>query len=49
MVGFFAKNWYLDHFSIVDQILRYSADSSEKDITFRRKSKLNIIWYLDSD
>lgn len=43
----FAKNSETDYFNIVDQILKYLASSLEKNITFGRESKLNLIKYLD--
>ncbi len=49
MVSRFAKNPGPDHFSAVDQILRYLAGSPERGITFGVESKLNLIGYSDSD
>lgn len=49
IVSHFTKNPGLDHFSIIDQILKYLASSSEKNITFERKSKLNYVEYSNSD
>lgn len=49
MVSCCAKNPGPDHFSTMDQILRYLADSAKKGITFEGKSKLNLIAYSDSD
>lgn len=43
MVNCFAKNLGLDYFGIVNQILRYLASSSEKNIIFGGESKLNFI------
>ncbi len=49
MVSRFAKNPGPDHFSAVDQILRYLAGSPERRITFAGESELNLIGYSDSD
>lgn len=49
MINCFAKNPELDHFSVIDQILRYLAGSLEKGIIFGRKSKLNLVGYSNSD
>lgn len=49
MVNYFAKNPELDHFNAVYQILRYLADSLERNIIFERKSELNLVRYSDSD
>ncbi len=43
------KNPRPDHFSAVDQILRYLASSPERDITLGGESKLNLIGYSDFD
>lgn len=49
IVSRFEKNLELDHFSAIVQILRYLAGSLEKNITFKRESKFNLIRYLDFD
>lgn len=49
MVSHFVKYLERNHFSTVDQILRYLACSLEKDIIFSGKSKLNFVWYVHSD
>lgn len=47
IVSCFSKYLGSDNFNIVDQILRYLAYSTEKDIIFMGKSKLNFVRYLD--
>lgn len=49
MVSCFAKNPRPDHFSAVDQLLRYLAGSPERAITFGGKSKLQLVGYSDFD
>ncbi len=49
MVSRFAKNPGPDHFSAMDQILRYLAGSLERGITFGGESELSLIGYSDSD
>ncbi len=49
MVSRFAKNPGPDYFCTVDRILRYLADSLERNITFQGESELNLIKYSDSD
>ena len=49
MISDFAKNPGPNHFSTIDQILRYLANSPERNITFREEYKLNFIKYSDSD
>lgn len=49
MVSRFAKNPGLDHFSAVDQILRYLASSQDRGITFGGEPILHLVGYSDSD
>ena len=49
MVSRFAKNPGPDHFSAVDQILRYLANSQDRGITFGGEPTLHLIGYSDSD
>lgn len=43
MVSHFAKNPKPDHFSTVDQILRYLANSPERGITLEKNPNLNLL------
>ncbi len=49
MVSRFAKNPGPDHFSAVDQILRYLAGSQDRGITFGGEPELRLLGYSDSD
>ena len=49
MVSRFTKNPGPDHFSAVDQILRYLAGSQDRGITFGGESELRLVGYSDSD
>lgn len=49
IVGHFAKNLEVYDFRIIDQILRYLAESLEKNIIFKRKSEFKLVRYSDSD
>lgn len=49
MVSRFAKNPGPDHFSAVDQILRYLAGSQDRGIMFGGEPELRLVGYSDSD
>lgn len=49
MVSCFAKNLGPDHFSAVDQTLRYLADSQDRGIIFGGEPELRLVGYLDSE
>ena len=49
MISRFAKNPGPDHFSVVDQILRYLAGSQDRGITFGREPEFRLVGYSDSD
>lgn len=47
MVSRFAKNFSLEHFHTIDQILYYLARSQDKSIIFGGKEELKLIGYSD--
>lgn len=49
VVNYFTKNLGSNHFSVLDQILRYLANCLDKSITFGRESKFDLIRYSDFD
>lgn len=49
IISRFGKNLGPNKFSVVDQILKYLADSPERGIILEGESKLNLVGYLDSD
>lgn len=49
IIGRFANNKGLDHFSTMDQILKYLVNSQDRGITFEKNPKLCLVKYLDSD
>ena len=49
MMSYFSRNLRSKHFSAVNQILRYLAGNQDREITFARESKLELIGYSDSD
>lgn len=49
MISYFAKNLGPDHFSAIDQILRYLVDRQDRGIIFGGESELCLIGYLDSE
>lgn len=49
IISHFAKNKTSDHFSIVNQVLRYLANNPEKRIIFEIESKLNFVGYSEFD
>ena len=49
MISPFAKNPSLEHFNVIDLILRYLAGSLERGITFGGEKELKQIRYSDSE
>lgn len=49
MLSRFGKYLKSDHFSTINQILRYLGGSLEINFIFEEESELNLIKYLDSD
>lgn len=49
MVSRFSKNLGSEHFSTVNQILRYLAVSQDREIIFEREPKLKLVGYSDSN
>lgn len=49
IINCFAKNLGPNHFSAVNQILRYLASNLERGIPFEGESELNLVGYSDSD
>ena len=49
MISRFAKNSEPDHFSAVDQILRYLAGSQDRGIAFGGEPELRLVGFSDSE
>lgn len=49
MVRHFTQNPKLDHFNAIDQILRYLANSQNKNFIFKREPIFYLFGYLYSD
>ena len=49
MVSWFVMNPILEHFNVIDQILRYLAESCERDITFKGEKERKLVGYSNSD
>ena len=49
MVNYLTKTPRSDHFSTINQILRYLAGSQDRGIIFDGKSEFQLVEYLDSD
>lgn len=49
IISCITKNLRPDHFSIMDQLLKYLASNQDQNIMFKRKPKLLLVGYLDFD